>query len=369
MKPNQGLPGVSEADLRTCTGLNESMASDSSQSALQGPTSSICDVIDSSKSTVSTKRKRGRPWKTTRNVSTNRRNADNDSVSKNGSLNESLPSDSRYSSLEGTSSICDETDSSKLTGSTKRKRGRPRKTPENAIDNTGNADTDSASRSSRLAVDVSCTSQTVTLSQTVETAADAATSRRTSTRVRTPRINFYEETVENERQKKLKRKAYNDEESDEGSVSNKNAHKAPKKRGRKPKRTTAENKGKKRGRKSKTVAEETVVISGSDNEENDEEECVVEEENEESDHDENGDNSNDDDDDDSSADGGNDDGDEWKGTRKPGKKGRKGQKVTSEGTYTCITYYNCLYERSCSHSLLWLPIGHHVININNSLYL
>ena len=332
MKPNQGLPGVGEADLRTCTGLNESLASDSSQSALQGPTSSICDVIDSSKSTGLTKRKRGRPRKTAKNVSTNRRNANNDSVSKNGSLNESLPSDSRYSSLQGTSSICDVTDSSKLTGSTKRKRGRPRKTPENVIDNTGNADTDSASKNYQLAVDVSCSSQAVSLSQTVETTTDATTSRRTSTRVRTPRINFYEETVENERQKKLKRKAYNDEESDEGSVSDKNAHKAPKKRGRKPKRSTAENKGKKRGRKSKTVAEETVVVSGSDNEENDEEECVVEEENEESDRDGNGDNS-DDDDDDSSTDGGNDDDDEWKGTRKPGKKERKGQQVTSEGKY------------------------------------
>ena len=345
MKPNQGLVGVSEAGLRTCAELNESLTSDSRQSALQGPTSSICDVIDSSKSTGSTKRKRGRPRKTAKTVSTNRGNADNDSVRKNGSLNESLPSDSRYSVLQGTSSICDVTDSSKLTGSgTKRKRGRPRKTPENAVENRGNADSDSAGKNSQLAVDVSCCSQAVSLSQTMKTATDAATSRRASTRVRTPRKNFFEETVQNERQRKLKRKAYNDEESDEGSV---NTFKAPKKRGRKPKRTTAENKGKKRGRKSKTVAEEIVVISGSDNEENDEEECVVEEENKDSDHDGNGDNSNKDDDD-SSADGGNDDDDEWKGTRKPGKKERKAQQVASEGTY-----YHCLYERSCSHSLLW----------------
>lgn len=346
MKLNQGLPGVNEADLRTCTELNESLASDSRQSALQGPTSSMCDVIDSSKSTGSTKRKRGRPRKTAKTVSTNRGNADNDSVRKNGSLNESLPSDSRYSVLQGTSSICDVTDSSKLTESaTKRKRGRPRKTPENAIENRGNADSDSAGKNSQLAVDVSCSSQAVSLSQTMKTGTDAATSRRASTRVRTPRKNFYEETVENERQRKVKRKGYNDEESDEGSV---NTFKAPKKRGRKPKRTTAENNGKKRGRKSKTAAEEIVVISGSDNEENDEEKCVAEEENKDYNHDRNGDNSNDDDDDDSSADGGNDDNDEWKGTRKPGKKERKGQQVTSKGTY-----YHCLYERSCSHSLLW----------------
>ena len=239
-------------------------------------------------------------------------------------LNERLPGNhdvsaksgnSRHSGLEEGTSICVRKDGDKTTGSTKRKRGQPRKAPKTPRVTTAKSDNTTASKSSQLTTDGSHPDQLVSMkkgsssSKTKKDKTPSVTPRRTSTRVRTPRQNLYiyEDTKKSEslpstsRRRGLKRKvSYGDEseEESEDDASNKRTSKTPNKRGRKPNRTSSKNNGeslqdssnvnlsktheKKRGRKRKNVVQDSAVNNGiNDDKEKDGEDGDVKEDEDE----------------------------------------------------------------------------------------
>ena len=155
--------------------------------------------------------------------------------------------------LEDSSAVHDE-NGSKTTGAAKRKRGRPRKARDReSSDNT-------ASETSHLHVtfnsylpdqlgEMSSSSQAKTKNDLKKTSPSCVTARRTSTRVRTPRKNFYidVDTAKNEslhsssKQRGIKRKGSKGNKSGGENETDPSKKKTPKKRGRKPKKTDSKN--------------------------------------------------------------------------------------------------------------------------------
>ena len=253
---------------------------------------------------------------------------------------------SRNTKLEETLGVCVGNVKPKLTGSTKQKKVRPRKTPETPHANKITSSS-SASKNSHLPSNGS-PDEKVSDPTYTKTPPDAAVSRRTSTRVRTPR-NFYiyEDSTRSEsprttaRKRGLKRNANDGEERGEESdvsASKKKTLKTPKKRGRKPKKVAAEKDvnldktpRKKRRMKRQCVIEDNAVNSCDigDDKENDDENCDVNEENVDGSNEGDDDRGNDDDSDGSHE---GDEEDESKSSQKPRKKKTISKKASKQGT-------------------------------------
>ena len=145
-------------------------------------------------------------------------------------------------SVSDANSFCGE-NHARFVGSSKRKRGRPRKA---GIESTVNEVSSMASPCPDQLSEISSSSR-VNANDKIPSS-DITTARRTSSRVRTPRKIFYidvdkskdDNLQSSSRKRGRKRKSVtevNSDEDDETDVSKKLEYKTPKKRGRKPKRT------------------------------------------------------------------------------------------------------------------------------------
>ena len=145
-------------------------------------------------------------------------------------------------SVSDANSFCGE-NHARFVGSSKRKRGRPRKA---GIESTVNEVSSMASPCPDQLSEISSSSR-VNANDKIPSS-DIKTARRTSSRVRTPRKIFYVDVDKSKddnlqsssRKRGRKRKSVtevNSDEDDETDVSKKLEYKTPKKRGRKPKRT------------------------------------------------------------------------------------------------------------------------------------
>ena len=145
-------------------------------------------------------------------------------------------------SVSDANSFCGE-NHARFVGSSKRKRGRPRKA---GIESTVNEVSSMASPCPDQLSEISSSSR-VNANDKIPSS-DITTARRTSSRVRTPRKIFYVDVDKSKddnlqsssRKRGRKRKSVtevNSDEDDETDVSKKLEYKTPKKRGRKPKRT------------------------------------------------------------------------------------------------------------------------------------
>ena len=145
-------------------------------------------------------------------------------------------------SVPEANSLCSE-NHARFVGSSKRKRGRPRKA---GIESTVNEVSSMASPCPDQLSEISSSSR-VNANDKIPSS-DITTARRTSSRVRTPRKIFYidvdkskdDNLQSSSRKRGRKRKSVtevNSDEDDETDVSKKLEYKTPKKRGRKPKRT------------------------------------------------------------------------------------------------------------------------------------
>ena len=145
-------------------------------------------------------------------------------------------------SVSDANSLCSE-NHARFVGSSKRKRGRPRKA---GIESTVNEVSSMASPCPDQLSEISSSSR-VNANDKIPSS-DITPARRTSSRVRTPRKIFYVDVDKSKddnlqsssRKRGRKRKSVtevNSDEDDETDVSKKLEYKTPKKRGRKPKRT------------------------------------------------------------------------------------------------------------------------------------
>ena len=145
-------------------------------------------------------------------------------------------------SVSDANSLCSENHAT-FVGSSKRKRGRPRKA---GIESTVNEVSSMASPCPDQLSEISSSSR-VNANEKIPSS-DITTARRTSSRVRTPRKIFYidvdkskdDNLQSSSRKRGRKRKSVtevNSDEDDETDISKKLEYKTPKKRGRKPKRT------------------------------------------------------------------------------------------------------------------------------------
>ena len=145
-------------------------------------------------------------------------------------------------SVSDANSLCSE-NHARFVGSSKRKRGRPRKA---GIESTVNEVSSMASPCPDQLSEIWSSSRVNTNDKIPSS--DITPARRTSSRVRTPRKFFYVDVDKSKddnlqsssRKRGRKRKSVtevNSDEDDETDVSKKLGYKAPKKRGRKPKRT------------------------------------------------------------------------------------------------------------------------------------
>ena len=174
------------------------------------------------------------------NVSCSGSSTNQASLEKSKDLSDSVL-ESRTSVPEA-NSLCSE-NHARFVGSSKRKRGRPRKA---GIESTVNEVSSLASPCPDQLSEISSSSR-VNANEKIPSS-DITTARRTSSRVRTPRKIFYidvdkskdDNLQSSSRKRGRKRKSVtevNSDEDDETDVSKKLEYKTPKKRGRKPKRT------------------------------------------------------------------------------------------------------------------------------------
>ena len=145
-------------------------------------------------------------------------------------------------SVPEANSLCSE-NHARFVGSSKRKRGRPRKADfESTVNEVSSLDSPCPDQLSEIS-----SSSRVNANEKTPSS-DITTARRTSSRVRTPRKIFYvdvdrskdDNLQSSSRKRGRKRKSVtevNSDEDDETDVSKKLEYKTPKKRGRKPKRT------------------------------------------------------------------------------------------------------------------------------------
>ena len=168
------------------------------------------------------------------------------SLANQGSLEKSKDSSDSVlesrTSVSDANSLCSE-NHARFVGSSKRKRGRPRKA---GIESTVNEVSSMASPCPDQLSEISSSSR-VNANDKIPSS-DITPARRTSSRVRTPRKIFYvdvdkskdDNSQSSSRKRGRKRKSVtevNSDEDDETDVSKKLEYKTPKKRGRKPKRT------------------------------------------------------------------------------------------------------------------------------------
>lgn len=174
------------------------------------------------------------------NVSCSGSSTNQASLEKSKDLSDSVL-ESRTSVPEA-NSLCSE-NHARFVGSSKRKRGRPRKA---GIESTVNEVSSLASPCPDQLSEISPSSR-VNANEKIPSS-DITTARRTSSRVRTPRKIFYidvdkskdDNLQSSSRKRGRKRKSateVNSDEDDETDVAKKLEYKTPKKRGRKPKRT------------------------------------------------------------------------------------------------------------------------------------
>lgn len=174
------------------------------------------------------------------NVSCSGSSTNQASLEKSEDLSDSVL-ESRTSVPEA-NSLCSE-NHARFVGSSKRKRGRPRKA---GIESTVNEVSSMASPCPDQLSEISSSSR-VNANDKIPSS-DITPARRTSSRVRTPRKIFYVDVDKSKddnlqsssRKRGRKRKSVtevNSDEDDETDVSKKLEYKTPKKRGRKPKRT------------------------------------------------------------------------------------------------------------------------------------
>ena len=174
------------------------------------------------------------------NVSCSGSSANQASLEKSKDSNDSVL-DSRTSVPEA-NSLCSE-NHARFVGSSKRKRGRPRKADfESTVNEVSSLDSPRPDQLSEIS-----SSSRVNANDKIPSS-DITPARRTSSRVRTPRKIFYVDVDKSKddnlqsssRKRGRKRKSVtevNSDEDDETDVSKKLEYKTPKKRGRKPKRT------------------------------------------------------------------------------------------------------------------------------------